>query len=537
LKNAADGFVLAIDLGTTNLKAALVTLAGEIAVCESLPLKVSYLADGGAEQDAEVWWQLILRAGQSVLARIPRAANCVIAVSLTAQWSSTVAVDEGGNPLRPAIIWLDSRGGPFVEELVHGFPSVQGYGAAKLWKWIRLTGGAPSHTGKDSLGHILYMKNRESGNYERTFKFFEPKDYLNFRLTGRMAATLDSIALHWVTDNRDPARIVYHPDLLKLAGIEREKLPDLVHATDILGPLRPEVAREWGLEPETPVIAGTPDFHSAALGSGAVLDYEPHLCIGTSSWFAGHVPFKKTDLGHNMASLPSPIPGRYILADEQECAGACLAYLRDQIFFPNDELTAEGAPPNAYETFDRMAQRVPAGSGELIFTPWLYGERTPVEDRSVRSSFINQSLSTTRAHLVRAAMEGVAYNSRWLLGCVERFMGRKLRGLNMFGGGAKSQVWCQIFADVLGRTIRQIKDPLHTNARGAALLAVAALGRMRFADIPSRIPIERVFEPNPGHRQIYDELFREFLEIYRRNRPIYKRLRGISEGVRHGPRP
>lgn len=526
--NNADEFVLAIDLGTSNLKVALVTLAGEIAASETLPLKVSYLAGGGAEQDAEEWWRSILKAGQSALAKVPRAAERVIAVSATAQWSTTVAVDEGGSALRPAIIWLDSRGGPFVQELARGFPSIQGYGAAKLWKWIRLTGGAPSHTGKDSLGHILYLKNQEPAIYAKTFKFLEPKDYLNFCLTGRMAATLDSITLHWVTDNRDPDRIVYDPGLLKLAGIEREKLPDLIRATQVLGPLRPEVAREWGLKPNTPVVGGTPDFHSAALGSGAVLDYELHFCLGTSSWYAGHVPFKKTDLAHNMASLPSPIPGRYILADEQECAGACLSYLRDQIFFPKDELRGSAAPPDAYEVFDRLADRIPAGCGGLIFTPWLYGERTPVEDRTVRSSLFNQSLSTSRAHLIRAAMEGVAYNSRWLLDGVERFSGRGVRQLNMFGGGAKSAVWCQIFADVLGRAIRQIKDPLHTNARGAAFLAGVALGKMQFEDIPSRISIERAFEPNSGLRKIYDELFREFLEIYRRNKPTYSRLHRIS---------
>jgi xylulokinase len=537
LENVGEELVLAIDLGTSNLKAALVTVAGEIAACETLPLKVNYLAEGGAEQDAAEWWRLIQKAGQTVLAKITRAGERVIAVSLTAQWSGTVAVDEGGSPLRPAIIWLDSRGGPFVQKLTHGFPSVEGYGAAKLWKWIRLTGGAPSHTGKDSLGHILYLKNREPEIYRKSFKFFEPKDYLNFRLTGRIAATFDSITLHWVTDNRNPAKIVYDPGLLKLAGIARDKLPDLVCATDVLGPVRPEVASGWGLTPNTPVIAGTPDFHSAALGSGAVLDYEPHLSMGTSSWFAGHVPFKKTDLTHNLASLPSPIPGRYILADEQECAGACLTYLRDQIFFSNDELTGEGAPANAYELFDRMARRVPAGSSGLIFTPWLYGERTPVDDRNVRSSLFNQSLSTTRAHLIRAAMEGVAYNSRWLLDCVERFMGRRVRQLNMFGGGAKSALWCQILADVLGRTIRQIKDPLLTNARGAAFLAAAAVGKMRFEDIPARVSIERVFEPIPGHRKIYNDLFREFLEIYRRNRPTYAGLHEISEGAQPAARP
>jgi xylulokinase len=272
------------------------------------------------------------------------------------------------------------------------------------------------------------------------------------------------------------------------------------------------------------VVIGSPDIHSAAIGSGAVRDFEPHLYIGTSSWITCHVPFKKTDLIHSIAALPSAIPGRYLLTDAQECAGACLQYLRDNILFHQDELSNGEKPANAYKLFDQITERTPAGSGKLIFTPWLYGERAPVDDRFVRGGFFNQSLQTTREHMVRAVFEGVAYNSRWLLGYVEGLIGKRVEAVNMVGGGAKSDIWCQIHADVMNRPIRQMKDPIEVNVRGAALLASAALGHVHYEDIASRVPVAKTYMPNPEHRKTYDELFREFTAIYESNKKIFARL-------------
>jgi xylulokinase len=225
-----------------------------------------------------------------------------------------------------------------------------------------------------------------------------------------------------------------------------------------------------------------------------------------------------------MAALPSAIPGRYLLTNEQECAGVCLQHLRDNIIFHQNELSAGEKPANAYQILDRIAERTPAGSDKLIFTPWLYGERAPVDDHTVRGGFFNQSLKTTRDHMIRAVFEGVAYNSRWLLKYVEQFIKRPVGWINMVGGGAKSEIWCQIHADVLNRPIRQMKDPIEVNVRGAALLASATLGYMGYDEIASRVPIANTFTPNPENRKIYDELFEEFTAIYESNRKIYARL-------------
>ncbi len=517
-------YILAIDLGTSGPKVAVVAPDGTIVASEFEETPLLLLPNGGAEQRPDDWWNAIVRATQRLLDHKAVRVEQIAAVSCTSQYSSTVAVDPDGRPLMNAINWMDTRGACHVREMTGGLIRFQGYGLRKLLTWVRLTGGMPTHSGKDSIAHIVYIKNELPEIYRATHKFLEPKDYLNFRLTGQYAASYDSINLHWLTDNRDIHHIVYDDRLLRLTGVARAKLPELKQAAEVLGPLMPAAAAELGLPAGVPVVAGTTDAQSAAIGSGAVQDFEAHLYVGTSSWISCFVPFKKTDPFHNMASLPSAVPGRYYVANEQECAGVCLTFLRDRLIYPADELAVGKAPASPYQVFDRVAAQVPTGSGGVMFTPWLVGERTPIEDHTVRGGFFNLSLQTPRAHLVRAVFEGVAYNARWLLGCVERFCGRRLDHLHMIGGGAKSEVWCQIFADVLNRSIRQVKDPLQANARGAGLVGSVALGRITFADIAARVEIARTFHPDPAHRPIYDELFREFLNIYKNNRRMYRRL-------------
>ena len=509
--------VLGIDLGTSALKVALVSMEGEVVAAEQETHAVTLLPGGGAEQDPRQWWEQVARTSARLMARSGVPARSVAAVSCTAQWSGTVPVDEHGQPVRPAIIWMDSRGAPYVRRATGGAVRVQGYGVVKLARWLRTTAGIPAQSGKDPIAHILWLKHEEPENYRRARLFLEPKDWLNARLTGRAAASFDSIALHWVTDNRRPDRIRYDPALLRLAGIEQSRLPELLAATDILGPLSPGAADALGVPAGIPVVVGTPDVHSAAIGAGATRDYQAHLYVGTSSWLTCHVPFKKTDLRHHMASLPSPVPQRYFVADEQETAGAALEFLRDHVMF-------SGGPPPAYGELDAMARRSPPGSRGVIFTPWLYGERTPVEDRSVRGGFHNLSLSASHGDLVRAVFEGVALNSRWLLGAVERFARHRLEPIRFIGGGARSDVWCQIFADVLGRTIDQVADPVNANARGAGLLAAVALGELTFDEVPDMVRVARSYEPDPARTGLYDKLFREFVGFYRRNRKAYARL-------------
>ena len=514
--------ILAIDLGTSGVKLAFVSATtGRLADRQVEPLILNLLPGGGAEQDPDEWWAAIVRGTRTMLGRGAVRAADVVAVGASVQWAGTVAVGEDGRHLRPAIIWMDSRGAPQIKRLVGGFPKVSGYGAAKLTRWVRLTGGGPGHSGKDPIAHILFVKDALPDVYRNTKVFLEPINWLGLRLTGRAVASFDSITLHWVTDSRDISNVRYDDGLLRQSRLDRAKLPDLVPAATVIGTLTPEAAADLGLSTDVRVTTGMGDLLAAAVGSGAVRDFEAHLCIGTSSWLVCHVPFKKTDLFHNMASLPSGIPGRYLLANEQESAGVCLQVLKDNV------LRAD-----SYEELLAEADAAPPGSRGLVFMPWLNGERTPVDDHRVRGGFANQSLETTRADLVRAVLEGVAYNSRWLQTYVEKFISRPLGPVNVIGGGSRSDLWCQIHADVLGRPIRRVEDPMFAGARGAAFQAAVALGRLTWDRLPGMVPIDSTFEPETANRAVYDRGFRAFVDLYRSTRKIHARLNAPGRDAR-----
>jgi xylulokinase len=519
-----EEFVLAVDLGTGGPKVALVSSRGTIVASASERVELHLLPGGGAEQDPAAWWAAIVVAARSALQASSVPASSVVGVGCTAQWSGTVAVDADGTPLRPAVIWMDSRGSAAMGRQMRGLVNVLGYDVRKLQRWIRLTGGAPSRSGKDPTAHILWIREIEPDVYRATFKFLEPVDWLNQRLTGRFSASYDSIAVHWVTDNRNINSVDYDETLLRMAGLERSKLPDIVPPATIMGTLRAEAAAELGLPVGIPVVTGTSDVHSAPVGSGAVADFDGHLYIGTSSWISCHVPFKKTDALHNVASIPAAIPGRYLVADEHETAGACLTFLAENVLFDADGPGTAIGDGNVFRYFDEVAAGVPPGSHGAMFTPWLNGERSPVDDHTIRGGFHNLSLATSRHDLVRAVYEGVALNSRWLLGAVERFVGRRFDSLAFIGGGANSDLWSQIHADATGRRIRQVADPVLANVRGAGLLVLLALGRIRIDDIPAMVDIGKTFEPDPATAKVYEAVYDEFVNLYTKTKQIHRRL-------------
>ena len=503
--------VLAVDLGTGGPKVAVVAATGRIVAHATEPVPLHLLDGGGAEQDPDDWWSAIASASRRALDDAGPVE--LIGVGCTAQWSGTVPVDASGTALMRAVIWMDSRGNAEIRRVAGGSVNVLGYDPRKLMRWVQVTGGAPGLSGKDPVSHILFIRQAFPDVYARTATFLEPVDYLNCRLTGEVSASFDSIAAHWVTDNRVIDEVRYDDKLLEWTGLDRGRLPDLVAPGSVVGAVTDAAAAALGIPAGLPVVTGSGDVHSAVFGSGAVADFDTHLYIGTSSWISGHVPFKKTAPTSNVASIPAALAGRYLIADEHETAGACLTFLRDNLQLAPD-----------FDAMNAMVDRVPPGSGRVLFTPWLNGERSPVDDHTVRGSFHNLSLTTTRDQLVRSVFEGVALNSRWLLEAVEKFAGRRLDSLAFVGGGANSDQWSQIHADVLGRQIRQVADPVLANVRGAGLLTLLALGHVTVGDIPAMVEVRRVYEPDPATAEEYALLFGEFVTLYKQTKGIFKRL-------------
>ncbi|HEX5359714.1 MAG TPA: FGGY-family carbohydrate kinase [Fluviicoccus sp.] len=515
---------LAVDLGTSGCKTAVVTLDGRVLGFAFRAVDTQMLDDGGAEQVPADWWRAFCDSAAEVLHRTGIDRRSIAAIACSSQGEGTIPVDADGEPLCNALLWMDMRGGEAVRKLVGGrLPRVAGYDPVKLWRWIRLTGGAPALSGKDPVGHIAWLRETRPDIYARTHKFLNVPDYLNFRLSGRMAAPHDSALTGWATDNRDPDRIDYHPALLRQTGLERARLPEIVRPTDVIGELLPGVAAQLGLPPGVPVVAGSVDNSAAALGSGAVADKALHFYAGTSSWLGAHVPFKKTDVLRHIASVPGALPGRYLMMAMQSAAGSNLSFLRDRLLFIKDGILREDTQPAAYRALDEVAAAVPAGARGLLYLPWLVGERSPVDDPHLRGTLLHLSLAHQRADMVRAFLEGVAYNTRWMLEPVSRFLGETPQRLTIVGGGGQSDVWCRIFADVLGLEVIQPEQPIQANARGAAFIAAMGIGDITAADIPGLVPIRRTFEPHSQTREVYARGYSGFKAAYRALSPFYRR--------------
>lgn len=524
-----DRYVLGVDLGTGGPKVALMGVGGRLVGHKKGKVPLILQPGGGAEQDPQAWWDAIVACTRTLLDRHGVDAGAVSAICMSSQWGGLVPVDAAGHHLHNALIWMDARGEPYSRALTSGGITVPGagYNARALRQWISRTGGVPSRSGKDPVGQAQWLRHHRPDVYSATAYLLDVPEYLTMRLTGRAVAGFDTAVLRWCTDNRDPEAVRWDPDLARRSGLDVDKLPELVPPASVVGTLTAEAAAELGLGPQVQVVAGTGDTTAAAVGAGAVEDYAAHLYIGTSAWLSCHVPYKRTDLLRNIASLPAVVPGRYWVATVQDVAGKAIDWLIDNVVYPDDAM-GDGAPPpdDALDRVNALAVTSPPGANGVVFAPWLNGERTPVDDPRVRGGWVGVSLETTRADLVRAAFEGIALNARWMKDAVERFVHKELpdgfSALTYVGGGAQSDLWCQTLADVLGCTVRQAEDPVLANARGAAFLAAIGVGELSWADVPGLVRIRRTYQPDPAAAAVHDRSYRTFTDLYRKVKGLYR---------------
>jgi xylulokinase len=520
--------ILAIDLGTSGMKAALVAADGTVTGWAERAVALQVLPRGGAEQDPLAWWDALAEVVADLGRAHPEQLRAVTTVCSSTQGEGTIAVDSAGHPLTQCITWLDMRGAANLRKQFAGFPSYGGVSLRRVLRWLRLTGGMPSMTGKDPAAHMLLVRDEMPGVYERTSSFLNVLDWINLKLTGRTVATVDSILTSWVTDNRTPSKIRYSKALLADCGIDRDKFPPIVACTAVIGTLSPSAAAHLGLPQSVQVVAGAIDNTAAAIGAGTVRDGEPHLYLGTSSWIAAHVRRKKTDASTQIASVPCAIPGRYLMTALQATAGANLTWLRDKVVEYDDPLVGAGHVSrdegSIFNAFDKIIPTVPPGAHGVLYTPWLYGERAPVDNPDLRAGFFNISLETNRSDLLRAVFEGVALNTRWLAQAVDRFLGRSVRSMAITGGGARSDSWCQIFADVLGIEIRRDAQPVAVNVRGAGWIGAVGTGMISFAEISDLRRDDRIFEPSPANVATYNRLFDVYTRLHKQLAPVYERL-------------
>jgi xylulokinase len=452
--------LLGLDLGTSGVKALLLTPGGQTVATATRDYPLHHPQPGWAEQDPADWWQATVAAMRACLEAAPGAA--VVGVGISGQMHGAVLLDDTRQVVRPCIIWADQRTQAECDEITARV------GAARLIDLVS-NPALPGFTAPK----LLWVRHHEPENWARTRRVLLPKDWLRFMLTGSEAMEISDAA---GTCLLDVAHGQWSAEVLAALDLPADLLPPVVGAAQVAGRITPEVATLTGLPAGTPVAGGGADNACAAVGAGIVQPGQALVSIGTSGVVLAYAATPVVDRSGPIPrahTFNHAVPDAWYLMGVTQAAGLSLRWVRDQIGAA-EAAQAQATGRDPYDVLLEEAATVPPGSEGLLFLPYLQGERTPILDSQARGGWVGLTARHTRAHLVRAVLEGVAFSLRDCLEVI-RAAGVSISAVRATGGGARGPLWRQILADVLGVPLA----PLATEegpALGAALLAGVAAG-------------------------------------------------------------
>lgn len=486
-------YLLGIDLGTSSLKTIVLAPDGTIPASNAADYSFDSPVPGWAEQDPEVWWDACIRTIRAAVAEAGIAASDVSAVGFSGQMHGVVMLDKDYKVIRPAILHCDARSGAQAERLKQIFSMEE----------RRALFRNPLYPGF-MLPSLMWMRDAEPENFARIAHVCSPKDYIRFRLTGVFSTECSdaSATLLWDFDQNG-----WSEEIITRIGLPRGIFPEISASTEIIGSISSEASELTGLPRSVKAAAGGADIVMMSVGSGMIANGDAILNIGTSGQVSFQIDRPVVNPALNTNMFNAYAPGRYILFGATMTCGFCLKWWRRIIGNPS------------YDKIHEMVSSVAPGSGGVIFYPYLNGERCPHLMPDISSSFIGVNASTETRHMTRAVMEGVVYNLRQ---CAEICgeLGFTADSFLASGGGARSEDWTQIMADVFNKPIRRVVGEEQA-CLGAAF--TAGVGTGRWASINEAVKAvirfqDRIIYPNPDAVEIYEAYYALFAETF----PAYK---------------
>ena len=497
-------YLLTHDVSSTGCKAALVTIDGHLLETAYEGYPTQYPQPLWSEQDPEDWWQAIARTTKRVLEASSVDVNQICGMAFSTTMTNIIVLDKEKKLLRPCIFWMDGRAGEEARFVMRRL------GGERVF--TQIIGATAS--GKDLIPKYMWLKRNEAQVYDQGEYFLDVSGYILYRSTGEMAYEW-SIASGLGLFNFKTKKI--DTLMMRFFGLDADKFPPLVKSIDQVGELHQEAADDLGLVPGIPVFGGAGDPMIAAVGSGTVNEGDAYLNLGTSA-FIGVLTRKQLIGRRGLATIQSADPDMLMLFGETSTAGASLEWAVREIY---------GVEPgaDAMAKMDGDVAEAEPGAGGLIFTPWMFGERCPIPDESIRGAFINLSINRTRQQMARAIYEGIAYNLRWILDSIDELYGIKCETLRVLGGGAQGLPWLKIIADVTGCKLEVLPDPRERLAVGAALVAAIGLKIYpSFEALKPLVPVELVIEPDLSHQDTYTEMYAAYRRVYPALRDLYHDL-------------
>lgn len=512
-----DQYILAIDNGTQSVRALLFDLDGNLAAKTQIFLE-AYFSDhpGWAEHDAEGYWEAVCAACQQLWDTTPIPKSAIKGVAVTTQRGTVVNVDKDGQPLRPAITWLDQRRTEDVPQL-------------PVW-WraaFKLAGVGSTISYFQREAEINWIAAHQPEVWAKTHKFLLLSGFLNYRLCGKYVDSIGSQVAYVPFDYKKHKWAPASDWKWSALKIRRDMLPELVPPGTVIGAVTPQAAQATGIPVGTPLVAAAADKACEVIGSGAT---EPHIgCLSygttatintTSRKYVEATPF--------LPPYPAAVPGAYS-TEVQIFRGYWMVNWFKEQFGHLEQHAASSKGVSAEEQFDQLVDAVPPGSMGLMLQPyWSPGIRVPGPE--AKGAMIGFGDVHTRAHMYRAILEGLAYALREGRERIEQRSGVKITELRIAGGGSQSDAAMQLTADIFGLPAARA-HVYETSGLGAAIAVAAGLGLHQDFDAATRAMTRpgRVFHPIAEHQHVYDRLYRRvYLKMYKRLQPMYAEIADIT---------
>lgn len=478
-------YLLGVDVGTTGTKAILFSSEGKLIAGDYMSYPLRTPAVGYSEQDALDWWRAVVKTVRAVCADID--AEQVAAISLSLQGGTMVAVNADFEPIHPAIVWNDTR----CKQEEKAFEKA--FGRDYMYK----TTGWRLGSSLNAM-QIAWLKTNKPEIFEQAHMFLSVPDFIAAKMTGIPALDLSDAGINQLADIYTGT---YKKEILDFIGIGSEKLGRLVKSGDVIGPLTRQAAQELGLTEKTLLVAGAHDQYAVAAGAGCLNPGD--ILVGSGTAWVVTALSKEAAFESGFSQSRAAANDLWGSMVSMSTGGICLEWIRNKV------LGSEGGLPISYDTINASAAAVQAAANGLFFYPYFNGCTYPFINRDVRASFVGLDLSHDKSHMIRAVMEGVAFQIAWIIeGFKQKY---SIEHLKLAGGASKSPLWCQILADITGIPI-QVPAVADLACVGAALLAGTGSGIYKDAQegYGKLAVTERVTMPDPKAVGTYEKAFLQY---------------------------
>ncbi len=510
-------YILVHDLGTTGDKAIIFDEVGRVITSHYISYKTYYPQPTWVEQKPEDWWDVVCTTTKLGLKKSKLLPKEIKAVAMVGQEKGAVPVDKEVNLVREkTILWCDTRSSKQAKELID---KIGGYDA---FYRIHGLGFTPESL---SISKVMWIKENEPKVYEKTYKFLQSKDFIIARLTDGVAF-VDDYSDASLTGWLDIVKRDYSEEILELAGINVNKLPELHNSDDIVGYVGDEAAEKVGLKPGTPIIIGAGDVAAACVGAGVVKEKLCYSYIGSCNWNGVYATKPCLDSTIRLNNQCHPWKG-YDLFSLTMAGGISQQWFGEAVC-DLEVASAKRLGVSLYDLMRTRMLRTPVGSMGLCYLPYLRGGGGPHWNPNARGAFVGLVVPHNKDHFIRAVLEGVAINFRWLMDQTERagFQVYDWGELRMIGGGGKNMDWLHIYADVLNMRVLLMDAPQEATGRGAFIAGAVGLGWYKnYIDATEKVvKINKIVEPNLNNHKIYDEMYDIYKSAFKALTPVFDKI-------------